>query len=429
MEKILMITACLSVVGLVMITGPVSAQSDFVANYDESNIPAYTLPDPLVCNDGTRVTNGKLWKTKRRPEILKMFAEQMYGKTPTRTLKVEYETLEEGAALNGLAHRKQVRIHFKSYGSELSVDVLLYIPANQSGPAPAFLGINFSGNHTIHADSKILLNTNWMRPNKTGIENNRATEASRGNSASRWAVEEIIQRGYALANVYCGDMDPDVDDGFKNGIHPLFYDRGQNKPDAKEWGSIGAWAWGLSRVLDFLETDDAVDAGRVAVIGHSRLGKTALWAGAQDERFAMVISNDSGCGGAALSRRAFGETVGRINTSFPHWFSDNFTRYNKNETALPMDQHMLLALIAPRPLCVASAEEDKWADPHGEFLSVLHADPVYQLLGAPAFPAKRMPQVNKPVRGTMNYHIRTGKHDVTDYDWEQYLNAADRLMK
>ena len=420
----------LYLVAILAALGATRAQAqEFEPNYDESRVPDYELPDPLTLSSGAKVSDAEAWWSERRPEILRLFEEQVYGRAPDEVDAMRFETLEtDRNALGGEATRKQVRIHLQNNGKSEDIDLLIYLPNDVERPVPLFLGPNFYGNQTIYDDPAIRLHDEWVRNNEDfGITNNRATEASRGVRNNRWPVERIIERGYGLATVYYGDIDPDRNN-FQDGLHRLFYEEGQTKPAADEWGSIGAWAWGLQRAMDYFETDPDINADCVALMGHSRLGKTALWAGAQDERFALVISNDSGAGGAALSRRRYGETVWRINTSFPHWFADNFTRYNKNEDALPVDQHMLLSLVAPRPLYVASAAEDQWADPRGEFLSAKHASPVYQLLGEEGMAADEWPDVNEPVMSRMGYHVRSGGHDVKDYDWEQYMNFADRHL-
>jgi hypothetical protein len=411
------------------------AQTKFKPNYDEARISDYTLPDPLVTESGDQVTSAAIWSKVRRPELRRLFAQQVYGRGPA-ACDIRHKLIStKEDAIGGKAIRREIDVFFGRSDDATSMRLLIYTPkaAKTQKSSPAFLGLNFGGNHTVDPDPTISLNTNWVR-NRGGIKDNRATDATRGTASNRWPIELIIDRGYALATIYYGDIDPDFDDGFENGIHGQFQSQVDSIPEGERWGSIAAWSYGLSRALDYLQADDSIDGSRVGVIGHSRLGKTSLWAGASDPRFKLVISNNSGCGGAALSRRAIGETIGRINTSFPHWFCDNYLQYNENEDAGPVDQHELIALIAPRAVYVASATDDQWADPKGEFLSCVYADPVYRLLGTDGMGGSKPPTIppaaDAPIRtGTIGYHLRTGKHDVTEFDWQQYLDFADRHLQ
>ncbi|MFM8728974.1 MAG: acetylxylan esterase, partial [Planctomycetaceae bacterium] len=388
---------------------PVSLSSVLAqeANYDEAKVPAYILPDLLTDVSGRPVTTPQQWQQQRRGEVLGLFEQHVFGRLPDFPVQLRTRLRSEVSdAIGGLAHRRELTVYFTADDAGPQMDLLIYTPVAAEGRVPAFLGLNFNGNQAIESDPRLHITESWVRNNREpGIENNRATEATRGSEASRWSVERIVKAGYGLVTIYYGDIDPDFDDGFRNGIHLLGQPvAGERAGDAG--GSISAWAWGLSRALDVLQSDKRIDAERVAVFGHSRLGKTSLWAGATDPRFAMVISNNSGCGGAALSRRAFGETVGRINKSFPHWFCVNHRKYNGNEGALPVDHHMLIALAAPRPIYVASAVEDQWADPRGEYLSLWHAGVVYRLFGRVGMPSEAMPGLDMPVQTDVGYHIR-----------------------
>lgn len=397
-------------------------------NKDETKVPQYTLPDALMFKDGSRVATTADWTNKRRLELLDLFQEHVYGKAPT--IWTPYSVVEElvdREALDGKATRKQITIEFAGDENKSQVQVLIYLPNKVEGPAPVFFGLNFGGNHTVHRDPGILLCKSWVENDAGGgVVNNRANDKARSGSRGRWPIDLILDRGYGLVTVYYGDIDPDFDDGFKNGVHRLLHGAEKKQRSPNDCGSIGAWAWGIRMVVSLLVADPDIDAKKIAIMGHSRLGKTALWAGAQDRRIALVVSNNSGCGGAALSRRRFGERLIHINTNFPHWFCENFRGYNEREAELPVDQHMLISLVAPRPVYVASAKEDNWADPRGEFLAAKAAEPVYELFGKEGLGVDEIPKADTPVGGCIGYHLRGGGHDVTEYDWKQYLDFADR---
>ncbi len=387
-----------------------------VTHQDESKVPAYlVLPDPLTFENGKEVKSAAAWRNKRRAEVLGLFESQVYGQSPKKKLAATYRVVEEDPnALNGKAIRKQVEISFRGHPARKSILVLMYLPKNVKR-VPLFVGLNFQGNASVHLDPAILSPLGPVEP------------SARGAQASRWPIEEILESGYGVATAHYQQIYADRADGFSESLATLFYEEGQ-EPANHEWGAIGVWAWGLSRMMDYFETDKVIDDRRVTVLGHSRLGKAALWAGALDSRFAIVISNNSGCGGAALSQRGFGETVERINTSFPHWFCKNFRQYNKNEWALPVDQHQLIALMAPRPVYIASASDDLWADPKGEFLSGVYASEVYRLFGMDGLTGDALPSLHTPSMGIVGYHIREGKHDITLYDWQRYIEFANKYL-
>jgi hypothetical protein len=370
-------------------------------NYYEEKVPVYTLPDVLINSSGQKITISKEWTKVRRQEVLELFRENVFGRVPLTPYTKTFEVVNEDKnAMGGSATLKQVDITINSEGKTLVIHLNLFLPNKAKKPVPVFLLINL-GSRTI--------------------------DPTRKEKNEWWPAEEIVARGHAAAAFSNSDVDPDNFDDFKNGIHGLL-DRGVRPPDA--WGTISAWAWGASRCMDYLETDKDINKKKVAVVGHSRGGKTALWAGAQDLRFSMVISNESGCGGAALARRRYGETVSRINTGFPHWFCSNYKKYSDNENAMPVDMHMLLALIAPRALYVDCADEDLWGDPKGSYLSLYNALPVFQLLKASTGIPVTMPPLNKQViSGKVAFHIRDGAHNLLLKDWNWFMDFADVAWK
>ena len=389
-------------------------------NYDETLVPQYTLPSVLTMASGAKVQSIEEWEKTQRPYLMKLLAEHVYGFTPTQKVKATYKLLQENPnALNQKATMQQVLFTFTGNGKTVQATLLAYIPNNRKGRVPVFVGYNFKGNHTISHDKEILYSPYFER---MADKTNKRLE--RGQQTSRWPIELIVENGYAVATMCYHDIYPDQKDGEAQSVVGLFPENTQ----PNRWQSIGAWAWGSSRIADWLQQQPWADATCMALMGHSRQGKAALWAGAQDTRFRVVISNNSGCGGAALSRREFGETVETINASFPHWFCPNFAKYGKNLNALPVDQHTLLAMMAPRHVYVASAKEDRWADPRGEYLAAYHATDAYTLYGLKGIVTPAMPPVHRPEMQHVGYHIREGIHDVTEYDWKCYIDFCNKAF-
>lgn len=370
-------------------------------NYDESRVGGYTLPDPLVMA-GNVIRTPDQWRG-RRTEILELFREHVYGRSPGRPERLRFEVVEENPkALAGAATLKRIAVRSTQGGREHRFGLTLFLPNARQGRVPVFLLIN---NRAVND-----------------------TDPSRAVQSGFWPVERMIERGYGMAALHNGELAPDDKDRYRDGVIQLFEGQAPGARPTNAWRALAAWAWGASRAMDYFETNSRVDASRVAVVGHSRGGKAALWAGAEDERFAMVVSNESGEGGAALSRRNFGETVARITGSFPHWFAENFKSFAGREREMPTDQHMLLALAAPRAVYVTSADADLWSDPRGEYLSLVHASPVFSLWRDPPLMADAMPPLGTPiVAGRRGYHVRTGVHNLTPFDWDRFADFAETL--
>ena len=370
----------------------------YFGSYGQSNDATVTmaLPNPLITNSGEKISDSNKWMKNRRGEILTLFEDNLYGQVPKDFDSIRFRQKTEKMAMNGKAKLKEIGIDVYRNKQLGTINVILFIPSEAKKPCPVFLLINHRS------------------------KNN--TDPTRAEKSEFWPAEEVIARGYAIAVFHVSDVAADNKDTYNQGVLRLYPEQLKIPNGMK---AIGAWAWGAMRVMDYFEKDKEINASKVAVLGHSRGGKAALWTGAQDKRFALTISSCSGEGGAALSRHLVGETIKDLNTNFPHWFCDNYNKYNANVNALPMDQHELIALMAPRAVYAASATEDNWADPVGEFLSMKYAEPVFKLFELKPLPVKEQPAKNTQVKSsTMGYHMREGVHNLTLYDWERYMDFA-----
>jgi hypothetical protein len=406
---------------------PDEVKSGIPVNYTEAKVGAYTLPDPLKLADGATVTTSKAWFEKRRPEILKLFEENQFGRMPGRPADLSFEVFDKGTpAFDGKAIRRQVTIYFTKDKSGHRADLLLYVPANAKGRVPVLLNAGFTANNLAVNDPGV--KEGRVFDPKT---NRRIPAAPGGFRFGGIEVMPLIDKGFGVAAVNYADFDPDALTGLPSGIRSFYLKPGQTAPAPDEWGSISAWAWGLSRTLDYLETDPGVDAARVALMGVSRLGKTVLWTAAHDQRFALVIASCSGEGGAALSRRNYGETIKHLvePTRYPYQFCANYAKYADHVDQFPVDAHMLLALIAPRPVLLQTGDTDRWSDPKGEFLAATAATPVFKLLGRDGIDTAQMPAAGVPILHTLGYFMHAGGHGSIPSDWQQFYKFLEMHLK
>jgi hypothetical protein len=375
-------------------------------------------PDPLVMLDGKPVTTKKEWFKKRRPELKALFQHYMYGWFPPPVKVTGKVTYTDKNFFGGKATLKLATISLGKTPAP-QVHLLMVIPNRRKKPAPIFLGMNFSGNYTLVADTNVPVPPAWMFSKPPPVADNQG----RGREADNWALEQSIDRGYAVASYFCGDVEQDRTNAM-GGVREMIH--APRAPD--DWGTIAAWAWGMQRVMDYLATDRDIDSKRIALVGHSRLGKAAILAGAFDDRAALVIPLQAGCGGTAPSRGKTGESVKRINTSFPEWFCGVFKQFNDQPERLPFDQNCLIALCAPRPVLLGAAVEDTWANPSGTFEMLQAAGGAYRLTGAEGLAAPTMPGTNQVIDSNLGYFIRPGKHSMTRGDWKVFLDFADKHL-
>jgi hypothetical protein len=388
---------------------------------------ALPLVDPLVMQDGRRVTTGEAWRRERRPELLRLFEENIYGKTLLgRPEHLRFVVREEKRdARDGRATRLRVGVLFEGKEDGRQMEMLVYLPNKATGPVPVFVGLNFDGNFSTTDEADIPLPSHYVTGLFVKVPDHKAAESLRGHNRSLWPYDMILERGYGIATACYNEVEPDVAGKWEVGPRGM-----AAKPGAGDWGTIGVWAWALSRGLDYLETNPRVDAKRAAVFGFSRLGKTAMWAGAQEERFAAVISQESGKGGVSLSKRLVGEPVSHLaGKDLSHWFAPNYGRFSNHEELMPVDGNCLAALVAPRGLLVLSGTTDNYSDPEGEFRSAVSASAVFRLLGVEGLAATEWPKERTLINSHLGYHIRKGGHDVTAEDWEATLDWADKHLR
>lgn len=394
-------------------------------NYDESKVGTYTLPDPLVFPDGSRVKDTSQWYRKRRPQILARFKEDQYGYAPAAPSPLKFDVFDKGSpAFSGKVIRKQVTIYLTADQNGPKMDLLLYLPAHRRHPVAVLLRIGFFPNSSSVNDPGVRRGEMWNRKGQK-------VPAPAKIPFGTFDVQRLTSDGFGVAMVYYGDIEPDFAGGIPYGVEGAYLKPGQSQPGPDQWGAIAAWAWGLSRAMDYLQTDKDVDPERVALLGVSRLGKTVLWAAASDPRFALVIASCSGEGGAALSRRNYGETIAHLTapSRYPYQFCANYQHFARHVDQLPVDGNMLLSLIAPRPVLLQTGDQDLWSDPKGEFLAAAAASRVYEFLGSAGLPASRWPPAGKPYLSTIGYYMHHGGHGIRPPDWNVFIAFLKKYLK